>query len=55
MISPYKEWEGTLKAVREALSFPKLTMRVCFMDREPYDEPGSQDEWFRLLMTKEAM
>ena len=56
MISPYKEWEDTLKAVREALSFPKLTIRVCFADRGPYDEPGSQDESFRLLMTKkEAM
>lgn len=55
-ISPFKEWEDTLKAVREDLSFPKLTIRVCFADKRPYDEPGSQDECFRLLMTKkEAM
>ena len=55
-ISPFSEWEDTLKAVREDLNFPKLTIRVCFADKRPYDEPGSQDGWFRLTMTKkEAM
>lgn len=35
---------------------PKLTMRVCFADKRPYDETGSQDEWLGLIMTKkEAM
>ena len=56
MINPYEECEDTLKAVREDLNFPKLTTRANFEDKRPHDEPGSQDEWFRLLMTKkEAM
>lgn len=55
-ISPFQEWEDTLKAVREDLNVPKLTIRVCFADKRPYDEPESQDEWFRRVMTKkEAM
>lgn len=49
--SPYKEWEDTLKAVRGDLNLPKLTIRVCFADKRPYDEPGSsQDEPFRPIM-----
>lgn len=51
-VSPLKEWEDTLKTVRENLNLPKLTIRVCFADKRPYDEPGSQDEKFRLIMTK---
>ncbi|KAL8790174.1 MAG: hypothetical protein Q9195_006501 [Heterodermia aff. obscurata] len=51
-ISPFKEWEDTLEAVRENLNVPKLTIRVCFADERPYREPGSQDEKFRLIMTK---
>lgn len=55
--SPYKEWEDTLKAVRGDLNLPKLTIRVCFADKRPYDEPGSsQDEPFRPIMPmKDAM
>lgn len=56
LISPFKAWEDALKAVREDLNFSKLTIRVCFADKRPYDEPGSQDKWFRMVMTKkEAM
>ncbi|KAI4234543.1 MAG: hypothetical protein LQ352_008169, partial [Teloschistes flavicans] len=50
----FKEWDDILKAVRENLNLPKLTIRVCFADKRPYDEPGSQDEEFRLVMTKDA-
>lgn len=55
-ISPFEGWEDILKAVRGDLNSPNLTIRVCFADKRPYDEPGSRDERFRRIMTKkEAM
>ena len=50
--SPFKEWEDTLKAVRENLNCPKMTIRVCFADKMPYDAPWKQGKWFRRTMTK---
>lgn len=44
--SQVKEWEDTLKAVREYLNLPKLTIRVYFSDNRPYEE------FHRLITTK---
>ena len=48
--SYFKEWRNTLKAVREDLNLPKLTIKVCFAEKRPDDNTV-----YRPTMTKQGL